>query len=559
MKIWLPIIIVFLLSAPATAQQFSTKSKKAIAFYQEGDNYRVRRQYGMAVDLFKQAVAKDDGFVEAWYMLGLIYKSVGRQEEAMDFLVKAMEVAPEDRVYPALQLDLAEMYMYKGNYTNAQEQLNGYLSAGVRDNRWRTRAAKMEVDIKYALNNIGKQHLDYKPGPLPDQVNAFPMQYFPVLTADGKSLLFTKREEQKDEDIVITYRGASGEWTTPVSVSRNINTQSNEGTCTISADGRTLIFTSCEGRNGYGSCDLFISNKVGEEWTKPKNLGPVVNSREWDSQPSLSADGRTLYFVSARPGGVGRRDIWVSTKDENEQWSAPINLGKQINTPLDEVSPFIHNNNQVLYFASNGWPGYGGVDLYSSERLAGQWTMPQNLGYPLNTGRDEISLFITADGEEGYYALETSGGNGLDSRLYSFKVPESIKIAHRTNYVFGQVVDDATGQPLKASIELFNLSEEDPVALVYSDSLKGDYLMVLTEGASYALYVNCKGYLFESLSFDYDEGENVDPIERIVRLKKAVAGVSAVLNNIFFDVGKYTLRSESEVELNKVVRFVQDN
>src|SRR5690606_19795422 len=149
----------------------------------------------------------------------------------------------------------------------------------------------------------------YKLRPLSDTVNAFVMQYFPVLTADQQQLIFTRRlgsGGNDDEDLVISRKDARGRWTEPESISPNINSSLNEGTCTISADGRKLIFTSCVGRKGYGSCDLYESVRIGDQWTTPKNLGPNVNSAEWESQPSLSADGRTLYFVSDRRGGIGR-------------------------------------------------------------------------------------------------------------------------------------------------------------------------------------------------------------------------------------------------------------
>ena len=150
-------------------------------------------------------------------------------------------------------------------------------------------------------------------------------------------LIFTRREgngPNDDEDLVICNKDENGRWKTPVSISPNINTRLNEGTCTISADGRKIIFTSCAGRDGVGSCDLYETIKVGKDWTTPKNLGRNVNSMEWESQPSLSADGRKLYFVSDRRSGFGQRDIWVSTLDDNGQWTKAVNAGKPINSAL---------------------------------------------------------------------------------------------------------------------------------------------------------------------------------------------------------------------------------
>jgi outer membrane protein OmpA-like peptidoglycan-associated protein len=299
---------------------------------------------------------------------------------------------------------------------------------------------------------------------------------------------------------------------------------------------------------------------VGDVWTKPKNLGRNVNTNEWESQPSLSADGRTLYFVSDRRSGLGRRDIWISKLDETGTWTRAINAGKQINSIFDEISPFIHANDKTLYFASNGLPGFGGYDIFFAEKDSSVWGTPKNIGNLINDHEDQFSFFITADGRKGYYSHEETLASGQSrSKIYEVEIPEENQVRFRSNYVKGIIRDKTTRAPLSAAIELINIEQDERVSLVDSDSVSGEYLMVLTQGAEYALYVNKKGYLFKSYNFNYSEVKDFQPIIIDIDLDRAAAGSIAVLNNIFFDVDKYDLKPKSFPELQKIVRFMQDN
>jgi OmpA-OmpF porin, OOP family len=287
----------------------------------------------------------------------------------------------------------------------------------------------------------------------------------------------------------------------------------------------------------------------------------MVNSAEWESQPSLSADGRTLYFVSDRRGGQGRRDIWVSSLNESGQWTRAKNVGKPVNTPYDEISPFIHVNNRVLYFASNGQVGFGGYDIFFSERdSASAWLGPKNIGSPINNHEDQFSLFITADGKKGYYSHEEAKEGGYSaSQIYEIEIPEENRIRYASNYVKGIVRDKQTREPLDASIELINLESNQTESLVSSDSISGAYLIVLTQGAEYALYVNRPGYLFQSLNFNYSSVKNFEPIVLDIELQKATEGTTAILQNIFFEVDQYDLQPKSVTELEKIQRFLGEN
>ncbi|MCZ8217618.1 MAG: hypothetical protein O9262_15345, partial [Cyclobacteriaceae bacterium] len=266
----------------------------------------------------------------------------------------------------------------------------------------------------------------------------------------------------------------------------------------------------------------------------------MVNSSDWESQPSLSADGRTIYFVSDRRGGVGRRDIWISTLDAKGNWTRARNLGKEINTINDEISPFIHVNNSTLYFATNGLTGFGGYDIHYSVRdNNGKWSAPVNMGAPINNHEDQFSLFVTADGEKAFYSHETLGESGQSfSKLYEVVVPEPQR-PRKTNFVKGIVTDKETGKPLLASVELINIDRDTLEAFTKSDSISGAYLMVLAKGSRYALYINKRDYLFKSQNFDFMEDQSNEPITINIELEKIRSGSVTVLNNIFFEFDSY--------------------
>lgn len=556
------ILICISITGALAQSTLSTKSGKAIELYTEADNYRVRGQHAEAIDLLNQAIAKDKKFTEAYYRLGLVYMTIKNYPKAIENFEKALSLTSDPKKQKVFWYDLGETFLLTGQYEKAVTILTQFVRVENQNRQKLDRANLMLKNAEFALKNqlVKAQFHQRK---LSDTVNCFAMQYFPVLTADQQELFFTRRLTglgDDDEDLVVSRKDVNGKWYSPVSISKNINSKFNEGTCTISADGRKLIFTSCTGRKGYGSCDLFESTKIGNDWSEPVNLGPNVNSYDWESQPSLSADGRTLYFVSDRRGGFGRRDIWFSVQDENGLWTKAQNLGAPVNTIYEEYSPFIHVNGKTLYFASNGLVGFGGFDIYYSEKLENGWALPENMGRPVNDHEDQFSLFITADGKKGYYSHEEMTASGIAmGRLYEVQIPENQQVRFKSNYVKGTVKDKKTGRELKAKIELFDIAKNQIVSLVESDSITGEYLMVLTQGSEYALYINKMGYLFQSLNFNYSNVTDFQPIIINITLEQALKGSVSVLKNIFFDVDKYDLKEKSVTELEKIIRFLLEN
>jgi hypothetical protein len=285
-----------------------------------------------------------------------------------------------------------------------------------------------------------------------DSINTNVSEYFPTITLDGKTLVFTRRVNHFNEDFFEAIKG-DDHWSKSTVLLGNINTNMNEGAQNISQDGQWLIFTGCNFPDGYGSCDLYISYLTKDGWSTPENLGNRINTEFWESAPSLSPDKRDLYFESHKPGGYGGGDIYVSHRTSGGRWSEPENLGPTINTAGDEGAPFIHADNQTLYFTSNGHQGYGGDDLFLSRKTdKGTWGIPENLGYPINTIENEGSLVIAADGLTAYYASDRSDSRGgLD--LYTFELRKDVRPL-RTLWVKEECL---TQKPKKDFLRLLNL------------------------------------------------------------------------------------------------------
>ncbi len=556
-------LVIFLLISSFTFGQpgYSTKSKKAIKLYENAQLLLRQRKFPEAIEKLNDAVAKDNDFLEAHLKLAFSYELLRNVPGQQKHLEEIVRIAPHSYKYKNVYYSLGKVYFNTGRYEESAGMLQELERMGISNPRIRADVEDLRTNISFALENI-KKPLYIHPEALSETLNAFPLQYFPVLTADENTIIYTARSGvsfSHDENIMISEKDQSGQWKTPVSISPNINSQFNEGTCAISADGRTLIFTNCEGRPSVGGCDLYITYKTGEEWSVPKNLGENINSISWDSQPTLSADGRKLFFISDRSGGFGKRDIWMSKLNADQEWQKAVNLGPGVNTKEDEVSPFIHVNGTTLFFASKGFPGFGGFDLYKSELKDGVWMRPTNLGYPVNTHEDQVSLFVSTNGKNGYYSFERIGKDGKkQSLLYGFEFPQKGILDNRSIYLTGNVYDADTQEPLDAKIELFDLGSEEPLAIFTSDPVTGEYFSILNEESKIALYIEREGYLFESQSFDI-KVEDSDKIKKDIYLKPIKKGNTVRLNNIFFEFNSAQLTQSSETELNKIVSFLSLN
>ncbi|GAB3815760.1 OmpA family protein [Pontibacter rugosus] len=563
LKPFLLACLVTIGSVSATnAQSQNTTSAKAAKLYEKADTYVRARDFDRALQMLSEATAKDPAFSQAYIKAANLHKMMGNKAAYFENLDKGLKLIPFTKGYTNYYYDLAELYFERGNYEAATEWYETFLKTGSR-NAKQVDWARHQIKAAAFAHEAMQKPVQFNPVQLPDHVNRFGLQYFPYTTADQNYFIYTGRASSRpehDENIYITHLKGD-EWQPPVSISDNINSPANEGAATISGDGKTLVFTSCNRPDSQGDCDLYISFRTGGEWSKPQNMGKSVNSKAWDSQPSLSADGRTLYFSSTRSGGIGKEDIWVAYRNDDGTWQTPVNPGAPLNSSGRDMAPSIHVSGTTLYFVSDGHVGLGGLDIFKANLNRNKkWSEPQNLGYPLNTFADEGSLFITPDNETGYYSRQINTDAGAPSiQLFQFKVPAEWRSRETSTYAQGRVFDAVTKKPLAAEVQLYDVQTDSLVQQVSSDKVSGEYTVVLTDGKQYALYVSAPKYLMNSRSFDYTAAKSLSPVALDVYLDPVKSGVAMVLNNLFFDTGKYELEKKSKTELNKIIGFLQQN
>ncbi|HEY6505980.1 MAG TPA: OmpA family protein, partial [Chitinophagaceae bacterium] len=412
-----------------------------------------------------------------------------------------------------------------------------------------------EFAVDYAKKNAGKIYV-FELKNLGKGINTAESEYFPSLSLDGKELVFTRRIKDINEDFYYSRRD-TGQWPLAKPMEGDVNTPDNEAAQNISQDGQWLVFTANNRRDGFGGFDLYISFLTPQGWSEATNLGGRINSDQWDSQPCLSPDKKDLYFSSRRFGGYGGSDIYVSHLQPDGQWGKPENLGPGINSTADEQCPFIHADNQTLYFTSSHWQGYGDDDIfYVRKETGGKWSKPVNLGYPINTISREGTLFIAADGKTAYYASDRNDSRG-GTDIYSFELREDVR-PYKTLWVKGKVFDKKTKAGLSSALELIDLSTKQLVSKTQTDEA-GNYLVTLPVGKDYAFNVSRTGYLFYSDNFLLSRRPPDSSYEKNIPLQPLDINAMIVLNNIFFDVNKFVLKPESQVELDKIVQLLKEN
>jgi len=553
-------ILAFLVFANVSKAQWykpEKVNKKAIKVYEAAYDLAVEGNYEKSLNKLDEALAIEPKYVEAYLSRAGIYGDLKNYTASVNDFSKAFSL---DSIFSSTYLlpysiSLAGI----GNFELALEKVTAFLnneklnSQSIKSGNYRKRTYEFALDYK-KNHPSGDYHFD--PVNLGDGINTNYLEYYPSLTIDGKKMIFTRRVNN-DEDFYES-ENINGVWSKATPAKGKINTTLNEGAQSISQDGQWLIFTGCNYPEGQGSCDLYISFKTKSgSWTEAENIGAIVNTDLWESAPTLSPDKKDLYFSSNRFNGYGGKDIWVTHRSNTGKWTVPENLGPTINTSGDETCPFIHPDNQTLYFNSNGLPGYGMADLFVTRKgVDNKWTTPLNLGYPINTIDDEGSLIVSSDGYTSYYASDRKNKNsGLD--IYSFILPKDIS-ANKTLWINGNVFDAKSKLGLPSMATLTCLGNANFSTQIQTDE-DGNFLITLPIGYEYSLNINRKGYLFYSDHFSLPENTTDSFFKLNVPLQPIEAGASIVLKNVFFGNNETKLQPESEAELNKIIALLNEN
>ncbi len=575
--------LVFLNFSFYSQFRYSTKSKKAIKLLEaaqkapgqtldpktRGPNYRE------GLLLLEQALKKDPKFWEAHILSAQFNENLNNYKQAIFHYESALQINPEHSRYGSTHYYLSALYLAEAEYEKALKYVDVFMKNPNASEEFLRNAKEIKQNASFAINAL-KNPKEFKPINAGEGINTADPEYFPTITVDGKTLLFTRsiadnrvKGYQEQEDFFVSNWDKINNWQKAIPMASNVNTINNEGAPTISADGKSLIFVACsdetgtyygENRYGKGSCDLFYTKKIGGKWINPINLPGGVNSSHWESQPSLSADGQTLYFVRGLRGKNtnGNSDIYVSHLQSDGNWGSALRLSDVINTPFAEESVCIHPDGKTLYFASRGHIGMGGSDLFISKMDAnGNWGKPVNLGYPINTKFDENSLLVSPIGDVAFFASDRTGGFG-DLDIYYFELPLEYRPT-KTLYFDGNVFDQVSKTALPGHFQLTDIESGEIVIISDADKIDGSFMVALPVNKEYAIQVTHAGYAPYSINFNLKIPDGSDHYHIDIPMNPLTSSTENVLANIFFDLGKSTLRKVSAIELKNLASFLNRN
>ena len=544
---------------PKRAEKLYTKANEKYKFY----------DFEEAKKLLNKSLKFYPNYQKAYLRLGEIHWRLEEFDDAQKMYEKMLELNKTAKTSFQTHFSLSRLAYEQDKYEMAIEHLNKGLAREIpTSDNWNKRkenAIWLLKNCEFAQKAI-QNPVPFKPVLLDSTINSRHDEYLPMVTADEEKLVYTRRFNGTaggNEDFYYSFQ-ENKVWLQAKDLGSPINTAENEGAICISPDGKRLFFAAKGREDSEGGFDIYYCYKKGEHWLGPFNIGRPVNSSQWDSQPTISANGRALYFCSRRKGGYGGIDIWVSFL-ENNKWSEPVNLGPNINTAGDEQSPFIHPDDETLYFSSNGHIGMGDADLYMSRKDSlDMWGKVENLGYPINTSGNENGLIVTANGDRAYYSsLNIIDSTGLD--LYYFELPKKIQPNYVT-YVKGKVFDQKTYKKTSAVIELLDLETGKVILKTVADSVTGEFLVTLPAGKNYMYNVSKEGYLFHSENFSLRDYHKDEPYLLDIGLIPMIqeesqtwnVGQTVVLKNVFFETASYDLKAESYSELERLCQLLKD-
>ncbi|MEM9258259.1 MAG: OmpA family protein [Bacteroidota bacterium] len=566
------LLLFFLLTQCATAQK---RSAQTIADLPKKDqkllaNARSSIGTGMTTEAkqeLDELLQRHPANRELYFLRSEVLKALGQYTAAAEDITAGIASGMEPARAVAYR-KLGEVASLGGDFSGAVNAYQKYLeltptsSRGDRQQKAEALLARAKIAANLAANPV-----PYSPRRLNDSVNTDAhLEYFPSLSIDGERLIFTRRIAGQNEDFYFSRKQTDGSWST-ASPLDGINTEFDEGAQTMTADGNYLVYTVCNRPNGAGGCDLYFSEWTGELWTPARSIGNHINSRWYEAQPSISADGQLLFFTSNRPGGQGKNDLYACGRRPDGKWSQPVNVGKQVNTSGQDQYPFWSADGQTLFFTSDGHPGLGGEDLFRTVLgVDNIWSEPENLGYPINTAANETTLFVALNGTEAYFSKrEVDPATGVaDVDLYTFDLPPAIRPLP-TTYVEANITDVVTGEPLAATVRLRPTTQDAP-ATVRSANPAGYFLAVLPAGKDYAFTVDHPGYLFYSDRFPLAEGFSQEkPYQLEIKLQPLSPATvnsgteedgATAFQNVLFATGSATLLPVSSDELDRLASLL---
>lgn len=559
------IILSFFLVSPSFSQ--NAKDEKSGELLNTAEDYFFLQDYSHALPWYLKIDSLNPNNPGVNFKIGLCYlKSTENKKKSIPYLefaaghiepnAKATSEIPNDVYFNlarAYHLDYKmddAINMYEKYKTTLKKVDEGYAKADLEIAKCKIAKGLISRPIKAEIKNLGAI------------VNSPFADYVPVISADESVLIFTSRRKggtsdeltstgEYYEDIYISYK-VDDNWTAPVTIGSNINTKGHEASIGLSADGQQLYIYKDDNLDG----NIYVCNLIGDTWSAPQKLGSNINTKAWEPSASLSADGNTLYFVSNRKGGYGGRDIYKSQKLPDGSWGLSQNLGNLINTQYDEDAPFIHPDGKTLYYSSNGARSMGGFDIFSSTLTdVNVWSVPENVGYPINSTDDDVFYVLSASGKHAYYSAFKAEGNGeKDIYLVTLDLPKETPLTVLKGII--SLTEKALGS---ARIVVTDNETGDLIGIYAPNSKTGKFLLILPPGKDYNVAVEADGHLFHSENINVPANSAYNVINKAIDMAPLKVGEKIVLRNIFFDVDKAELRPQSQTELDRVYRTMEQN
>jgi outer membrane protein OmpA-like peptidoglycan-associated protein len=550
-------VVVEIQSQVTTLNQLSPKDTK---IYSEAKKLAHHGDLKKSNKKYEDLIKSNPDFIEGILRLATNYHSLKDYVKSENLFKQAIQKVPDfdSEVYYSLAMVLKDQH----KYNEAALQFDKYVAIDKKNPQKVKKAKFISEELKfreYALKNP----VPFAPERLDGNINTSHSEYSPSLSLDDSGMIFTRNNGQ--EDLYFVKKDSTARYA-PSTPFIGLNTPQNEGAHTMSADGRFLVFTACDRRDSYGSCDLYSATIMDGRWTKPVNMGQKVNSVGWDSQPFLTPDGRTLYFASKRKGTIGNADIWMTWWDEKNAWVIPVNLGPVINTEGNDETPFLHPDGQTLYFRSDGRPGMGNFDIFycRKDSISGQWNTPVNIGYPINTEHQEGGLVVSLDSKKAYYASDIDPNTGKSTRnldIYSFELYEKAR-PQPSIYVKGNIKDAVTGKSIDGLVKVIDILTGEQVYF-YKTEEDGSFLTSVTAKKMFACVVQRDGYRYYSQNFDLRQiASFTEPFILNIKLTPEIKMTEAppvVLQNVFFKTASAELLPESATEINLLLDLLINN
>lgn len=511
------------------------------------------------------ALRRKENYADALHMLAEISIRKRNGAAADKFWTQVIKICPEYK---------AEIYFFigmrakmAGQMSKATEHLTKFLTFEERDRTYDKEAEKALKEAKI-LNEILSNPVAFNPKPVRG-ISTRNDEYLGIISPDEEWAFYTRKVPVKDLNSVSRGRKMVEEFTFSISKNRVFDKGApmpypfnepgnNEGGPSVSANNKELFFTICkDNASGYRNCDIYYTRKVDGRWEPIQNLGPEVNAKDaWDSQPSISADGQTLYFASNRKGGMGELDIYISRRNLDGSWGKAENAGPIINTPESDKTPFIHSDSETLYFTSKGHPGLGGYDIFLSKFENGKWLEPKNIGYPINSKDDDLALFVSLDGKTAYFSSNKLRGNG-GWDMYGFELYEEAR-PDKVSLLKGSLLDKNNNPVTNAKIELKNLKTQE-VQEVKVDQYSGEYVAVVKREEDMIMTVKKKGSAFNS-QYIAKEDDGMDGVVKVdLEVKPIEVGEEYRINNINFSTDSYELDHIAIDVITEFMGFLKEN